>query len=64
MSTVSTTVDKKSKTASTEKRKSKQFETKKSRRTSSSSTRHSDGVSVEPSLLKYVLDFGKMTFFY
>ncbi|XP_026727025.1 hydrocephalus-inducing protein-like isoform X2 [Trichoplusia ni] len=58
MSTVSTVETKKSKSASIDRKKSKQLD-KKARKASSSSMRHSsESPSAEPSLLKYILDFG------
>lgn len=61
--TVSTasTVDSrnKSRSAPLEKKKSKGIDSKKSKRISVGSMRHSDTASLEPSVLKYVLDFGK-----
>lgn len=64
VSTVST-VEKKSKTASIEKKKSKSTagatDSKKARKVSNASARHSEATSMEPSLLKYILNFGKIT---
>nr|XP_021191308.2 hydrocephalus-inducing protein homolog [Helicoverpa armigera] len=61
VSTVST-VEKKSKTASIEKKKSKSTagatDSKKARKVSNASARHSEATSMEPSLLKYILNFG------
>lgn len=59
MSTVST-VDsrKKTRSASIDKKKSKQIESRKSKRISMSSTKQSDSTNLDPSVLKYVLDFG------
>lgn len=60
MSTVSTVETKKSKSASIDRKKSKQLD-KKARKASSSSMRHSsESPSAEPSVLKYILDFGKI----
>lgn len=65
MSTVST-VDsrKKSKSATfdkSDKKKSKAIDARKSKRTSMGSFKHSSSGSLEPSVLKYTLDFGKFS---